>query len=150
MEYLFFLVVIHTAIIQQHEKKRKQLRYYYYVVDMRRNRKMQSIWPSISPTPDLDRSQMLFTRAHFLGHLSLIATTGLSTVCNQKQAVTVDMSQSPDYGIWEALLKAHVKPTLIRGIPVNSVDYAGEAYEIYSCLSTKDSLPNGLLHYLLC
>lgn len=55
---------------------------------------------------------------------------------NHKQAVTVDMSQSPDYGIWEALLKAHVKPTLIRGIPVNSVDYAGEAYEIHgSCLS---------------
>eukprot|EP00752_Nemacystus_decipiens_P011157 g9913.t1 len=32
---------------------------------------------------------------------------------------------TPDYGAWEALLKAHVKPSEIRGIGVNAVDYEG-------------------------
>lgn len=36
-------------------------------------------------------------------------------------------SKEPDYNLWEAILQEHVKPSEIRGIPVHSVDYDGEA-----------------------
>lgn len=36
-------------------------------------------------------------------------------------------SKEPDYNVWEAILRKHVKPSEIRGIPVHSVDYDGEA-----------------------
>ncbi|CAN0309448.1 unnamed protein product, partial [Hapterophycus canaliculatus] len=31
--------------------------------------------------------------------------------------------QSPDYAAWDSIVKAHVKPSEIRGIAVNAVDY---------------------------
>lgn len=72
---------------------------------------------------------VLLTRAYFLGRIVLLAAGGLSAAYTSLPArpVVAEMAKSPDYGVWEAVLKAHVKPTTIRGIPVNAVDYEGAA-----------------------
>lgn len=70
------------------------------------------------------------TRAHFLRRAVAIAIGGASFVASNShpqlvKADSVEMSRSPDFSVWDALLKAHVKPTTMRGIPVHAVDYEG-------------------------
>lgn len=73
----------------------------------------------------------LLTRAGFAGRVAVLATAGLLSagtpsvepgLCGE---MTSSNKISPDYGVWESLIKAHVKPSEIRGIRVNSVDYEG-------------------------
>lgn len=52
------------------------------------------------------------------GLLTSVYTSPTKTLCAQMT--------SPDYAAWDALLKAHVKPSEMRGIGVNVVDYDGE------------------------
>lgn len=65
----------------------------------------------------------LLTRAIFVGRVAVLATGGLLSIGTPK---TLCAMTSPDYNAWEALVKAHVKPSEIRGIGVNAVDYEGE------------------------
>lgn len=82
----------------------------------------------VSPPPT---THMLIsiTRAHFIGRLVLLAT-GISAVSKQSPPAFAASDQramsQPDYNVWEQVLQKHVKPDVIRGIPVNTVDYDGE------------------------
>ena len=69
----------------------------------------------------------LLTRAGFVGRVAVLAAGGLltSVTSSPKETLCAQMT-TPDYGAWEALLKAHVKPSEMRGIGVNVVDYDGE------------------------
>jgi len=74
----------------------------------------------------------LLIRARFIGRVAALATGGLLTFGashNPKPALCSEMT-SPDYAAWEALLKAHVRPSSIRGIEVNAVDYQGDVTSI--------------------
>lgn len=61
--------------------------------------------------------------------LAVIATA-IATVPKHLPTCTMIQTESkpPDYGVWEAVLQRHVKPSSIRGIPVHSVDYEGECH----------------------
>lgn len=70
----------------------------------------------------------MLARIHFLGRIALLST-GIWAVWSRQLpsfAVTENMGEEPDYSVWDRVLKAHVKPTVIRGIPLNAVDYDGE------------------------
>lgn len=75
---------------------------------------------------------ILLTRAHFLGRVLLLTAGGLSVFYTsppptRAAAITGEMAiSSPDYEAWDAAVRAHVRPTEIRGIGLNSVDYQGK------------------------
>lgn len=78
----------------------------------------------------------LLTRAGYIGRVAVLAAGGLltSVTSSPKTSICAQMTTSPDYGAWEALVKAHVKPSEIRGIGVNVVDYDCELfYTLSSC-----------------
>lgn len=68
----------------------------------------------------------LLTRAGFIGRVAVLATGGLLTSVSSSPKPLCAQMTTPDYSAWEAMLKAHVKPSEIRGIGVNVVDYDGE------------------------
>lgn len=82
----------------------------------------------------------MLSRLHFLGTLVLAATTEIHipNSCTQhqerqqQQQPAIVMTNGPNYDAWESVLKAHIKPDTLRGIPVNSVDYNGEHYSPHS------------------
>lgn len=81
----------------------------------------------------LDAMISLLTRANFVGRVAVLTTAGLlSSVANTSShpALCAEMAntgnvKSPDFAAWDSVVKAHVKPSEIRGIAVNAVDYAG-------------------------
>lgn len=69
----------------------------------------------------------LLTRAGFLGRVAVVATGSLlSFGASSPKPLCAEMT-TPDYAAWDALVKAHVKPSEIRGIGLNAVDYEGES-----------------------
>lgn len=81
----------------------------------------------------------MLTRLHFLGTLALLAAELFvdSCTCTQppRGVVMTDTAAvtRPDYDAWSKVLHAHIKPSTLRGIPVNAVDYDGEQNEREKC-----------------
>ncbi|CAM9799604.1 unnamed protein product [Ectocarpus sp. 4 AP-2014] len=71
----------------------------------------------------------LITRAHFVGRVAVLAATGALSVTNTSSpkhpCAEMAGSSAPDYAAWDSIVKAHVKTSEIRGIPLNVVDYQG-------------------------
>lgn len=75
----------------------------------------------------------LLTRAQFVGRVAVLTTAGVLSVAKPSShpALCAEMAagnvkqQSPDFAAWDSIVKAHVKPSEIRGIAVNAVDYQG-------------------------
>lgn len=70
----------------------------------------------------------LITRAHFVGRAAVLAAAGalsVTTTSSPKHPCAEMASAAPDYAAWDSVVKAHVKTSEIRGIPLNVVDYQG-------------------------
>lgn len=74
----------------------------------------------------------MLTRLQFLGVLTALAAEISVNSCTSRQGkaplVMADRAAvtGPDYDAWGKVLQAHIKPTTLRGIAVNAVDYDGE------------------------
>lgn len=84
----------------------------------------------------------LLTRAHFVGRVAVLTTAGVLSVAktsSNNPALCAEMAagnvKSPDFAAWDSIVKAHVKPSEIRGIAVNAVDYQGLLWisELHVC-----------------
>lgn len=88
---------------------------------------------------------IVLTRAYFLGRVLLLTAGGLSVSYTsppptRAAAITAEMATScPDYEAWDAAVKAHVRPSEIRGITLNAVDYQGIL--LLSLLGRRPSMP---------
>lgn len=95
----------------------------------------------------------MLTRLHFLGILVLAATAKIyipNSYTQQQQSQhqqhpTEVMANGPNYDAWDSVLKAHVKPDTLRGIPMNSVDYDGKHYSLHLDFVVVRSVSGGTL-----
>lgn len=65
-------------------------------------------------------------RAGFIGRIAVLATGGLLTLGTPAPKTLCSQMTTPDYDAWDALVRAHVRPSQLRGIGVNVVDYQGK------------------------